>query len=113
MDNHAEIKDKCDDLETRLDEIASDIRDLPFDYKLVDIYSNIDEEIHNIYEWYESMKELIKAYTKEKVVIDGRLRDLETRTKSLNHSVQNLKLQEFSRAQDGDLYSRPHGNQRL
>ncbi len=42
MENHAEIKDKCDGLETRLDEIAVDIRDLLFDYKIVETYSAID-----------------------------------------------------------------------
>jgi hypothetical protein len=60
MENHAEIKDKCDGLETRLDEIAADIRDLPFNYKTVEVYSEIDGEIHEIYEWYDSAKVIIQ-----------------------------------------------------
>jgi hypothetical protein len=44
MESHAEIKDKCDGLDSRMDEIAADIRDLPFDYKIVEKYSHIDEE---------------------------------------------------------------------
>jgi hypothetical protein len=59
MENHAEIKDKCDGLETRLDEIAADIRDLPFDYKLIEKYYAIDTDIHKLYEWYEeNVKEI-------------------------------------------------------
>jgi len=105
MENHAEIKDKCDGLETRLDEIADDIRHLPFDYKIVDKYTNIDEEIHEIYEWYDNMKDLIKRYLAEKSVIEKRLGDLDKRSKELNNTVQNLKLQAFSRAQHGGSYS--------
>jgi chromosome segregation ATPase len=111
MENHAEIKDKCDGLETRLDEIADDIRHLPFDYKLVDKYTNIDEEIHEIYEWYDNMKDLIKRYLAEKSVIEKRLVDLDKRSKELNNNVQNLKLQAFSRAQHGGSYSQLPNNQ--
>ena len=42
MDSYAEIKDECDGLENRLDYIATDIRDLPFHYRLVDKYTIID-----------------------------------------------------------------------
>ena len=111
MESHAEIKDKCDSLESRLDEIATDIRNLPFDYSLVDTYSNIDEEIYEIYEWYESMKTLINRYIQEKVAIENRLKDLDLKSKSLNNEVQNSKLQEFSRVRHGRSYSQLHCNQ--
>jgi septation ring formation regulator EzrA len=97
MESHAELKDKCDGLETRLDEIAADIRDLPFDYKLVEKYHSIDEDVQKLYEWYNSMKKLFKRYSQEKVVVENKLQELETKTKFLNNEVQNLKLQEFSR----------------
>ena len=110
MENHAEIKDKCDGLETRLDEIAADIRNLPFDYKLVDVYSNIDGEMYDIYEWYDSAKDTIQRYLKEKEAIEKRIRELDIKTKTLNNEVQNLKLQEFSRARHGGSYSQLHCN---
>jgi len=106
MENHAEIKDKCDGLETRLGEIAEDIRHLPFDYKIVDKYTNIDEEIYEVYEWYDNMKDLIKRYQAEKSAIERRLVDIDKRTKELNNTVQNLKLQEFSHVRRGGSYSR-------
>ena len=99
MDNHAEIKDKCDGLETRLDEIAADIRDLPFDYKLVEKYHNIDEDINKLYEWYDSMKKILKQYSREKLIVEKKLQELDKKTKFLNNEVQTLKLQEFSRDQ--------------
>jgi septation ring formation regulator EzrA len=99
MENHAEIKDKCDGLETRLDEIAADIRDLPFDYKLVEKYKSIDEDIEKIYEWYDGMKKVFKRYSEEKLLVDKKLQELGTKTKFLNNEVQNLKLREFSRDQ--------------
>ena len=106
MESNAEIKDRCNGLETRLDEIAADIRDIPFNYRVVHIYSNIDEEIYEIYEWYESMKTLINRYIQEKVAIENRLKDLDLESKSLNNLVQNLKSRAFSRDQLEDSSSR-------
>ena len=99
MENHAEIKDKCDGLETRLDEIATNIRDLPFDYKLIERYTDIDNDIHKLYEWYDGMKKMLKKYLEEKDIVENKLKELDTKTKFLNNTVQSLKLQEFSRDQ--------------
>jgi septation ring formation regulator EzrA len=99
MENHAEIKDKCDGLETRLDEIAANIRDLPFDYKLIERYTDIDNDIHKLYEWYDGMKKMLKKYLEEKDIVENKLKELDTKTKFLNNTVQSLKLQEFSRDQ--------------
>ena len=71
MENHAEMKDKCDGLETRLDEIAADIRDLPFDYKLIEKYNAIDNDIHKLYEWYDGMKKMLKKYLEEKDIVES------------------------------------------
>ena len=97
MESHAEIKDKCDGLETRLDEIAADIRDLPFDYKLVETYNTIDKDIQKLYEWYDKMKELLKRYSEERLIVENKLNELNTKTRFLNNHVQSIKLQEFSR----------------
>jgi septation ring formation regulator EzrA len=113
MESHAEIKDKCDGLDSRMDEIAADIRDLPFDYKIVEKYSHIDEEIQQIYEWYEEKKSILSEYLKEKENIENKLKELETHSKHLNNSVQNLKLQAFSRVRHGCRYSQLSCNQHL
>jgi archaellum component FlaC len=105
MDNHAEIKDKCDGLDTRLEELAGDIRDLPTNYKLISKYNNIDDDLQKMYDWYHTMKDVLKQYTQEKQIVEAKLEQLDTQTKSLNNEVQNLKLQEFSHDQHGGSYS--------
>jgi hypothetical protein len=104
MENHAEIKDKCDGLETRLDEIAADIRDLPFDYNLIEKYYAIDTDIHKLYEWYDGMKKMLKRYLEEKIIVENKLKEMDTKTKFLNNIIQNLKLQEFSHGQHASEY---------
>jgi septation ring formation regulator EzrA len=96
MDTHVEIKDKCDDLESRLNEIASDIRELPFKYKIVENYTIIDEELFHVYEWYEKNKEILKKYEKERKECIEILNKLNIQTKSLNNEVQNVKSQASS-----------------
>ena len=113
MESHAEIKDKCDGLETRLDEIAADIRDLPFDYRLVDRYTTIDEEMNEIQEWYEKSKEMIQRYLNEREDVENRPQQLDIHLKTLNNEVQNLKLQAFSRGQREGSYSRLYDSQHL
>ena len=105
MESHAEIKDKCDGLDTRLEELADDIRDLPTNYKLISKYNNIDEDLQKLYDWYRTMKDVLKQYTQEKQIVEAKLEQLDTQTKSLNNEVQNLKLQEFSHDQHGGSYS--------
>ena len=113
MENHVEIKDKCLNLETELDELAISIRTLPFDYKLVEKYSHIDEEMHEIYDWYDSMKGMISRYIQEKTVIEKKLEKLQYNTKLLNNQVQNIKSQASFRAQHGGSFSQLSCNQHL
>jgi len=111
MENHAEIKDKCDDLECRLEQLASDIRDLPFNYKITERYSHIDEELFNVYEWYEKHREMLKQYQEERVKYIETLKQLDTFTKNLNNEIQNTKSQAFFRARHGGSYSQLPGIQ--
>jgi septation ring formation regulator EzrA len=106
-ESHAEIKDLCDDLETRLDVLAVDIRGLHFDYTIVDMYSHIDEEMFQIYEWYEHYKKMFKTYEKEKADIQEKLGTLEKKTKDLNNTVQSLKSQVFSRDTEARIHNYP------
>lgn len=105
MEHHAELKDKCDGVETRLDEIASDIREIPFNYKLVDEYTHIDEELSQIYEWYEERKKWFVSYQLEKKLVEDKLNELNKQCKLLNNNVQNIKSQAFSRDRHGGSYS--------
>jgi hypothetical protein len=43
INEHAEFKDACQELETRIEEIANDIQCFPTDYKLAEKYIKIDD----------------------------------------------------------------------
>ena len=110
LEEHAEFKDVCQGLETHIDEIAADLRELPTDYKLIGQYSNIDKEINEVFEWYEDKRrELInfeKSYRYERRIMDAKVTRLNENLKKINNDVQNLKLRVFSHDQHGGSYSR-------
>ena len=109
IDAHAEFKDTCQELETRIDEIAVDLRDLPTDYKLAEKYADIDREICEVSEWYDTKKREIinihKRYWKERNAMEVRVSKINDDLKKFNNQVQTLKLREFSHAQHGGSYS--------
>jgi chromosome segregation ATPase len=109
IDVHAEFKDTCQELETRIDEIAVDLRNLPTDYKLAEKYADIDREICEVSEWYDTKKREIinihKRYWNERNVMEARVSKINDDLKKFNNQVQTLKLREFSHAQHGGSYS--------
>jgi chromosome segregation ATPase len=94
-----EFKDKCQGLEVRLEEIAADLQELSTDYKLAERYVEIDQEVFEMMEWYEKVKN-------EKKNMEERLRRVESEIKVFNNRVQDIKLHEFSRTQRVGSYSR-------
>ena len=93
-----EFKDRCQDLEVRGEELAADLRQLPTDYRLAERYTEIEQEVYEIMEWYKRVK-------RERKDMEERLTRTEWGMKLLNNDVQNFKLREFSRAQHGGSYS--------
>lgn len=110
INEHAEFKDVCQELETRIEEIANDIQGFPTDYKLAEKYIKIDDEICEVSEWYQDKRrELInfeKSYRYERKIMDAKIIRLNENLKKFNNVVQSLKLQEFSHGQHGGSYSR-------
>ena len=51
-----EFKDRCQDLEVCGEELAADLRQLPTDYKLAERYTEIDQEVYDIMEWYNDVQ---------------------------------------------------------
>ena len=92
-----EFKDSCCDLDTCIEEIAVDLRDLPADYKLAERYTQIDQEIYEMHEWYERVK-------KERIQMEERLRRVSGDLQNLDNDVNRLKLREFSRARHGGSF---------
>jgi predicted nuclease with TOPRIM domain len=100
-----EFKDKCLGLDVRSEEIAADLRELQTDYTLAERYTEIDQEIYEMLEWYERVK-------KERKIMEERLKRVDRDLRYLNNDVQSLKLQAFSRAQHVGLCSRVYQNRR-
>lgn len=105
IEEHAEFKDLYQGLVTRSEEIAADLRDLPTDYRLAERYTDIDQEVYEVYKWYETRKKELQRYEREKREMNARVKKIDTKLKVLNNDVQSFKLQEFSRAQHGGSYS--------
>jgi|SRR5210317_21693 len=104
-EQHAEIKDTCQGLQTCIDEMAEDLRTLPTDYKIAERYMDIDDELNEVYEWYEERRKMFIRYEREREHVNKKLERLDTEIRRLNNDVQNLKLLEFSRAQHEASYS--------
>lgn len=111
MDQHAEIKDKCDDLDSKIQELCVDIREVPTTYRIVHQCHEIDEQLNRIYEWYETTKEVITKYNQERERVLSDLENMENALKTLNNTVQNTKSQAFSRDRREASYSLLHGIQ--
>jgi chromosome segregation ATPase len=92
-----EFKDSCCDLDTRIEEIAVDLRDLPTDYKLAERYTQIDQEIYEMHEWYERVK-------RERIQMEDRMRRVSENLRDLDNDVNRFKLREFSRARHGGSF---------
>ena len=108
MENHAEIKDKCDDLDTRIEQMCNDIQQVRVNYKLIDQCYDIDRQVKEIYEWYDYRKELLRQYECERKIALEKLKLLDAKSKVLNNTVQNIKSQAFSRDQRAVSYSQLH-----
>jgi predicted nucleic acid-binding Zn-ribbon protein len=96
--SHAEIKDKYLDLEVKLDELGAELRELPFEYKLIDQVRKIDQEIDVINNWYEHMKVKINKYESQKKHVENKIENITKRVRSINNYVQSIKLQASSHA---------------
>jgi chromosome segregation ATPase len=93
-----EFKDACQGLDVRSEELATDLRELPIDYKLAERYMKIDREIREMLEWYENVK-------KERKMMEERLQSADQDLKHLNNDVQRVKLRAFSHARHGGSLS--------
>ena len=92
-----EFKDSCRELEVRSEEVAAELRELPMDYKLAERYTQIDQEIYEMQEWYEKVK-------RERIQMEKRLRRVSGDLQNLDNDVNRLKLREFSRARHGGSF---------
>lgn len=94
--DHAEFKDKYQELNTKSDEIAADLSIVPNEYKLAEQYTDIDQEIYELYQWYDEKKKMIEAYMRERVEQEEKIVKITRKMKMLNNDVQNARLRAVS-----------------
>lgn len=97
FEEHAEIRDKYQELNTKIDEIAADLSTIKIDGKLAEQYSDIDQEIYEVYLWYDEKKKMFEQYMRERSEQDEKIIKLTRKIKMLNNDVQNARLQAISR----------------
>lgn len=105
MEHHAEIKDRCDDLDTRIEDMCNDIQQVRVNYKLIDQCYDIDRQVREIYDWYDYRKELLKQYECERKIALEKLKALDAKSKVLNNTIQNIKSQASFRDRHAVSYS--------
>ena len=93
------FEDVCHDLDTFSQEIATDLRELPADYKLAERYAGLDQEVYDLYCWHDEKKRIFDQYKRERKVMDDKVKRLKGELKLLKNDVQTIKSQESSRAQ--------------
>ena len=113
MEHHAEIKDRCDDLDTRIEDMCNDIQQVRVNYKLIDQCYDIDRQVREIYDWYDYRKELLKQYECERKIALEKLKALDAKSKVLNNTIQNIKSQVSFRDRHAVSYSQLHDNLHL
>ena len=113
MEHHAEIKDRCDDLDTRIEDMCNDIQQVRVNYKLIDQCYDIDRQVREIYDWYDYRKELLKQYECERKIALEKLKALYAKSKVLNNTIQNIKSQASFRDRHAVSYSQLHDNLHL
>jgi hypothetical protein len=91
--------DVCHELDTFSQEIATDLRELPVDYKLTERYAGLDQEVYDLYCWHDEKKRIFDQYKRERKVMDDKVKRLKGELKLLKNDVQTIKSQESSRAQ--------------
>jgi septation ring formation regulator EzrA len=86
-----------EELQKYSDKIATEFRKIPQNYKLIEEYGHIDQEVHDISEEYEILK--LKINQLEERMLSARFG-----LKIIEATIEDIKEQESSHAPPGDPY---------
>jgi len=96
FEHHAKFRDKYQELNTKIDEIATDLCTITIEYKLAEQYTEIDQEVYELYVWYDEKKKMFEQYMRERLEQEQKIEKINKKIKMLNNDVQNARLQKFS-----------------
>jgi len=95
IEGHDEFKDIYQDLDARINEITTKLQALPIeDYKIIERYTSLDEEMNDVIDWYENKRNEIilfcNKYDFEKKLIGVKLSRMECTLQILDNDVQQI-----------------------
>jgi len=98
LEQHTEFKDTCQDLDAHINEITVKLQTLPIeDYKIIERYTGLDEEMNDVIEWYENKRNEIilfcNKYDFEKKLMGVKLSRMEDTLQILDNDVEQIKSQ--------------------
>ena len=98
LEQHMEFKDTCQDLDAHINEITVKLQTLPIeDYKIIERYTGLDEEMNDVIEWYENKRNEIilfcNKYDFEKKLMGVKLSRMEDTLQILDNDVEQIKSQ--------------------
>lgn len=88
---HAEMRDKYLELNKKIDRIAAFLNTVPNEDKLAAQYTDIDQEIYELYVWYDENKKLFEKYTREKREQDEKIIKINEKINMLNSKIKSIK----------------------
>lgn len=106
FEEHAEFRDKYHELDAKNDEIATDLSTITSEYILTEQYADIDQEIYELYLWYDEKKKMFEQYLRERHEQEEKIVRITRKMKALNNDVQNARLRAISRPVSLELLSR-------
>jgi uncharacterized coiled-coil DUF342 family protein len=102
FEQHAEFRDKYNELNMKIDEIAEDLNAVTMEYTLTERYNDIDQEIYELYLWYDEKKKMFEKYMRERMEQEEKIIKITKKINTLNNEVQSARLREFSRVLQQD-----------
>lgn len=97
FEEHAEFRDKYQELNAKADEIAADLSTVTIEYALAEKYTDIDQEIYELHLWYEEKKKMFEQYARERQEQEEKIVRITRKMKALNNDVQNARLRAMYR----------------
>lgn len=97
IEEHTKFRDKYQELNAKADEIAADLSTVTTEYELAEKYTDIDQEIYELYLWYDEKKKMFEQYLRERQEQEEKIVRLTRKMKALNTDVQNARLRAIYR----------------
>lgn len=91
MDHHKKIQYDCELLTIQCQELEKEMKRLPTNLRLADQYMVVEQELEEIRESHESLRNMETAYNRERVALDKRIQRTQLNMSILKKRVDKCK----------------------